>query len=88
LKGGGFTVGMRAAVLRRTGLVSVLAAGAVMLGSSLYGMTRVDHALELAAAAPPARPGYVLDVPAEPRYERHRQLVRDCEKPREHHPRI
>jgi hypothetical protein len=70
--------------LRRTGFVATLAAGALMLGSALYGMAGVDDTLELAAAAPPERPGYVIDAPAPAQ----RHFVRDCEERREHHPRV
>ena len=75
---------MHAARLRRIGFAAVLATGAFMLGSAFYGMTRVDDTLELAAAAPPERPVYVIDAPPAP--ERH--LVRDCEVRRQHHPRV
>ena len=68
LKLGGFTVAMHAAGLRRMGFAAVLATGALMLGSAFVGMTRVDDTLELAAAAPPERPIYVIDAaPAQQR---------------------
>jgi hypothetical protein len=86
---------MHAAGLRRMGFAAVLATGALMLGSALYGMTGVDDTLELAAAAPPEHPTYVIDAPpAHPVYvidapaARERHLVRDCEERREHHPRL
>jgi hypothetical protein len=69
--------------LRRTGFAATLAAGALMLGFALHGMAGVDDTLELAAAAPPQHPGYVIDAPPPVRH-----FVRDCEEHRQHHPRV
>jgi hypothetical protein len=67
--------------LRRLGFASTLAAGALMLGTAVHGMTGVDERLEIAAAQPDGPHAvYVLDAP--------RPTPRDCEPPRHHRPRV
>jgi hypothetical protein len=58
----GFTGRMDAAVLRRAGFIATIATGLAMLVAAVYGMTRVDTTLRLAAAAPPAQATFVVDV--------------------------
>jgi hypothetical protein len=78
---------MPAAGLRRIGFAATLAAGTLMLGAAVHGMTRVDQTLELAAARTTAPPAFVVDAPPGPPH-RHAQAwlrVRDCERlPRPH----
>jgi hypothetical protein len=58
----GFTDRMDAGVLRRAGFVATIAAGLAMLAAALYGMTRVDTTLQLAAAGSAPQTTLVIDV--------------------------
>jgi hypothetical protein len=58
----GFTGRMDAAGLRRAGFVATIATGLAMLAAAVFGMTRVDTTLRLAAAAPATRTTFVVDV--------------------------
>jgi hypothetical protein len=77
---------MSVAGLRRAGFAATVAVALLLLVSAFHGMTRVDTTLQIASAAPPERPVYVLDV-REPGWHHHR-AVRDCHSPRDPRSRI
>ena len=57
----GFTVGMRALLLRRTGFLATLATGLGLVATGVLGLSGIDRDLELAATDTRPAPALVAD---------------------------